>query len=583
MTERKLLKRLIALPSLILALMLFSCAAPQNGKLGSLPDPSRPNLASIYFYMSASYLHYSGDFASAGQLYQKALEQDPHSPQIAKQILINAAYAFVNGQMGQEEVLAIFAEARQRQSFDADLLNAANTVYSKAKDSEGQLWSINESIARYPSARAYLQKFYFSYSNDGSIDREALNSAQKLASGSHDDLVLTARMTTLADPLESLAILKKALKLDKRSETQRLLAEMSLQFGKPEEVGNLFSTYSYPEDKALILHLLQLANKFDRLPQILALADNLMATEDQALLGELAFAAYMKADRQILNKLWQYLQTHSNPPESDSQIAVFLLADALNENDMKKTKTLAGILYGVQDADDVFLYNALRLGFAARDGSEKGDLNLIPQELNPDLEEALGQPLLQFFRTAAQSLQKDDPRHQSARIALSEFYVLSDKGYESDWSALLSEYHRQNRVDEKLVLLRKAISRFPDNPLFLNDLGYSLLDYPDSLAEAGQLISRAVALEPDNPYYLDSLAWYHYLRQDYASALIHVAIPAQMENPPGEIAYHLALIYKANHDLAKAESFLKKALEDDSSPEYTQKAKAALEQLNSAP
>jgi tetratricopeptide (TPR) repeat protein len=200
MTERKLLKRLIALPSLILALMLFSCAAPQNGKLGSLPDPSRPNLASIYFYMSASYLHYSGDFASAGQLYQNALEQDPHSPQIAKQILINAAYAFVNGQMGQEEVLAIFAEARQRQRFDADLLNAANTVYSKAKDSEGQLWSINESIARYPSARAYLQKFYFSYSNDGSNKPGALNSAQKHASGCHDDLVLPARMTTLADP-----------------------------------------------------------------------------------------------------------------------------------------------------------------------------------------------------------------------------------------------------------------------------------------------------------------------------------------------------------------------------------------------
>lgn len=583
MTGTKRFNRLIAVCSLVFALLLCSCAAPQKGFKAKAEDPSRPNLASIYFYLSASYLHYSGDFASAGQLYHKALEQDPRSPQIAKQILVNAAYAYVNGQMPQEEVIPLFSEARQKQSFDADLLNAANTVYAQAKDTEGQLWSINESILRYPSARAYLQKFYFSYSQDGSLDREALKNAQKLASGNHDDLVLTARMTSLVDPQEALGILKKALKLEKRSDTQKLLAEMTLQFGKPEEVASLFGSYAYPEDKALMLHLLQQANKSDRITQILQLQDTLIATDDPALMGELAFAAYIKADAQVLEKLWQVLLERSYLPETDSKIPIFLLAEALKAQDIQKIHKLVGLLYGVQDADDVFLYNALRIGIAMRDGAENSGLELLPQKLSPELESALGLPLVHFFQTAAQSVQKDDPQHQAARIALSEYFVLSGKGYESDWSALLSEYHKQGRINEKLSLLRKAISRFPDNPLFLNDLGYSLLDYPDSLSEAGLLISRAVALESDNPYYQDSLAWYHYLRQDYSAALMHISIPAQMENPPGEIAYHIGLIYKANGDTASAAEFLRKALDDLSTPEYIDKAKAALEQLNLAP
>jgi tetratricopeptide (TPR) repeat protein len=44
----------------------------------------------------------------------------------------------------------------------------------------------------------------------------------------------------------------------------------------------------------------------------------------------------------------------------------------------------------------------------------------------------------------------------------------------------------------------------------LNYLGYMLAERGERLAESVRYIERALALEPDNPSYLDSLGWAYY-------------------------------------------------------------------------
>ncbi len=561
-----------------LGMFAFSgCAANANHLKTSPKDPSRPNIASIYYYISASYLYYGGDFNSAGQLYNRALEQDSASPHIKKQILINAAYAYVNGQMSKEEVETLFAEAREKQSFDSDLLNAAYTVYNQANDRQGQQWCISETISRYPSARAYLQKFYFSFSLDGSLDKDALDQAIKLAAGNHDDLVLAARMSTLSDPQQSLNLLRKALQVENRMETRNLLAEMTLQYGSPESISTLFQAYLYPDDKALMLSFLQMANKNRRFEQIIGLKASILQTADPSLLGELAFAAYLQDDSLTLNQVYQSVQTRPSEPEADSKLAVFLLAASLFSKDFADPQKLTGLLYSIQDVDDLVLYVTLRQALNRLTGPQpesKEALVDLASAAKLKLQDTL---LIEYLSVAANSTQKDDPAFLAARNALCEEFVLAGKGYETDWSAVLTAYHAEKRFGEKLHLLRQAIARFPDNPLFLNDLGYSLLEYPDSLSEAGLLITRAISLESDNPYYQDSMAWYFFLTGDLKAALIHLELPKQMENPPAEIAYHIGMILRANDELEAAKEYFLKALNDSSSPEYVQKAKQALE------
>jgi tetratricopeptide (TPR) repeat protein len=160
---------------------------------------------------------------------------------------------------------------------------------------------------------------------------------------------------------------------------------------------------------------------------------------------------------------------------------------------------------------------------------------------------------------------------------------LQGLGYEEDWAAVINAYHVQGKTAEKLPLLRQAIGKYPDNPLFLNDLGYSLLDHPDFIEEAGQLINRAVTLEPENAYYQDSLAWFYYLTKDFEAALKHIAIPLAMENMPGEIAYHIGMIFIASDNHTAAIDYLKTAAKDIQNPDSQQKAVQALSSIGVNP
>jgi tetratricopeptide (TPR) repeat protein len=58
--------------------------------------------------------------------------------------------------------------------------------------------------------------------------------------------------------------------------------------------------------------------------------------------------------------------------------------------------------------------------------------------------------------------------------------------------------------------LRDLIARDGDDANALNSLGYMLAERGERLDEAVELLKRAVKIEPDNPSYLDSLGWAYF-------------------------------------------------------------------------
>jgi tetratricopeptide (TPR) repeat protein len=58
--------------------------------------------------------------------------------------------------------------------------------------------------------------------------------------------------------------------------------------------------------------------------------------------------------------------------------------------------------------------------------------------------------------------------------------------------------------------LRDILSRDPEDATALNHLGYMLAERGERLTEAIGLIERALKLEPDNPSFLDSLGWAYF-------------------------------------------------------------------------
>ena len=93
-------------------------------------------------------------------------------------------------------------------------------------------------------------------------------------------------------------------------------------------------------------------------------------------------------------------------------------------------------------------------------------------------------------------------------------------------------------VNESIGAYRVAVSRWPDSPLVLNALGYTLADRTDNYDEAEKLIRKALKYDPNNPAIIDSLGWVLYKRGKYEEALQQLQI-AYSRFPDHEVAAHI--------------------------------------------
>ena len=560
-------------------LLLSACAGPQTTAQRTIIDNSQPNIPSLYYYISASLKHYEGDFLTADNYYHLALEQDFRSYQIKKQILINSAYAFLSKQQDAEITVRQFDQARKEMIFDNDLLNAAYSVYSNANNEEGLAWVVSESVLYYPSTLSFLRKFYLDYSKNKKSDENLLELALKYADNNPEDIILTAKMYTLVNPKRSVSLLQEAYELEPKKETDNLLSEITLQYLGKEEALKKFRTYSYPEDKDRMLYFLQMANRNRRLEVVNTLSPILLNTGDSSLIGELAFSAYLEDKTDILQEISRFLLTKDADPLTDSKVVSFLFAEALFSEKLPEPSLYLDYFNSAQDVQDVILYAMLKRSMQAQ-SLEKETNIIFSEEFVSAVEKRLPENVFsRYLKIASQIKSVEDEDFLQARAELCSYFLQKDLGELEDWTFLLQYYQNEGREEEKIATLRKAVHKFPDNPLFLNDLGYSLLDYPQFIVEGGFLIQRAVALDPTNPYYQDSLAWFYYLTADFSKAMEHITIPMQMKNAPGEISYHIGMILLANQQKEEAIKYFQSALEDEQTPIYQEKAKKALNEL----
>jgi len=322
-----------------------------------------------------------------------------------------------------------------------------------------------------------------------------------------------------------------------------------------------------------------MANRNRRLEVVNTLSPILLNTGDSSLIGELAFSAYLEDKTDILQEISRFLLTKDADPLTDSKVVSFLFAEALFSEKLPEPSLYLDYFNSAQDVQDVILYAMLKRSMQAQ-SLEKETNIIFSEEFVSAVEKRLPENVFsRYLKIASQIKSVEDEDFLQARAELCSYFLQKDLGELEDWTFLLQYYQNEGREEEKIATLRKAVHKFPDNPLFLNDLGYSLLDYPQFIVEGGFLIQRAVALDPTNPYYQDSLAWFYYLTADFSKAMEHITIPMQMKNAPGEISYHIGMILLANQQKEEAIKYFQSALEDEQTPIYQEKAKKALNEL----
>lgn len=103
---------------------------------------------------------------------------------------------------------------------------------------------------------------------------------------------------------------------------------------------------------------------------------------------------------------------------------------------------------------------------------------------------------------------------------------------------------RMDRLDEALVQYRAVVKRWPDSPMSLNALGYTLADRTDEYKEAEKLIRKALKYDPDSPAIVDSLGWVLYKLGNYDDALVELERAQEKLNDP-EVAAHIVEVLHA--------------------------------------
>jgi len=97
---------------------------------------------------------------------------------------------------------------------------------------------------------------------------------------------------------------------------------------------------------------------------------------------------------------------------------------------------------------------------------------------------------------------------------------------------------RMDRLQESIDAYRGAVNRWPESPLSLNALGYTLADRTDRFREAEKLIRKALRYDPDSPAIIDSLGWVLYKRGHNEKALEQLQ-EAYKNFPDHEVAAHV--------------------------------------------
>ncbi len=124
----------------------------------------------------------------------------------------------------------------------------------------------------------------------------------------------------------------------------------------------------------------------------------------------------------------------------------------------------------------------------------------------------------------------------------------------------------------------RAVLRFaPNNALVLNNLGYDLVERNEKLDEALKLIQRAVELEPRNGYYLDSLGWAYFKLGKLEDAERNLKQAADILPDAAEIYDHLGDVYQKQGRIEQAKTAWRRALSLSATSEDRTRLKAKID------
>jgi Flp pilus assembly protein TadD len=134
----------------------------------------------------------------------------------------------------------------------------------------------------------------------------------------------------------------------------------------------------------------------------------------------------------------------------------------------------------------------------------------------------------------------------------------------------------QGKKAEAEAEYRKALDLDPNNPLVLNNIAYSMVERNEKLDEALQMIRRAVDLAPHNGSFIDSLGWIYFKLGKLDEAERYLTDAAQLVTTSPTIQEHLGDLYQRRGKTTDARAAWQKAMSMSTDADQTARLKIKL-------
>ena len=122
-------------------------------------------------------------------------------------------------------------------------------------------------------------------------------------------------------------------------------------------------------------------------------------------------------------------------------------------------------------------------------------------------------------------------------------------------------YHRMGKVKKALKLYKRLYSRYPEDPLVLNNYAYFLLEYKIDIKKALELAKKAVEIKSDVASYRDTLGFAYLLNGDINKAESHLLYAYRQSPMNPDICLHLGDFYYKKGDVDRAKEYWQDAID----------------------
>ncbi len=532
-------------------------AAPVVSEIGNADREvekaiSDDSLNSYYLFLESQIQKNEGRISNAVMLLKKAVEQDPGSIFLKKELAVLYLH-----QEDNEKALQVVEDILKQDPDSVDALILAATI-QKTLNKDADTKQIYERVLKNDPQRKNVYKLLGKlYLDEGDLDN-AFRIFEQMTQVFPDDYIghyYVGKIHLMRkETAEAEAAFLKTLDIAPTLIEPRLdLIQIYQAENKKEKIISLYEEIlsQYPGNSAVEIELALLYLDNGRIDE---------ANEMLKALGERA-----ATDRDVIRAVIQNLILQGRNKEA--VVVLSTMAQAAPEDaDIHYAAGLAQ--FNLEDFEAAYqqfsqvdpeseLYPNSVIHMAIIDYKNEdieGGIKLLETAIN-QVPEAVKPELIPYLSSFYKSREEYDKA-----LAI----VQQGLGIEPENPDLLFElgviYDKLGNTEAAVGQMQKVIVLKPDHADALNYIGYTYADKGINLDEAEQLITKALNADPENGYILDSLGWLYYRKGEHekAASTLEKAVALVPDDPI--LLEHLGDVYAALNNDQKALEFYDRAL-----------------------